>query len=122
MPGPMVQCIGRGVSTGWKPVLCLQKGSPRGKSFNDVIKVPVEPERHHKWGQGVVGIRGLVERVTDPAETVLDPFCGGGSTGVACIQLNRKFIGIDLDEAAAASTKNKLIDTLESNEDEEVAA
>jgi site-specific DNA-methyltransferase (adenine-specific) len=33
---------------------------------------------------------------TLPGETVLDPFCGSGTTGVACLQLGRKFVGIDL--------------------------
>ena len=38
-------------------------------------------------------------RVYSPAKSiVLDPFCGSGTTGVAAIQQDREFVGIDLSE------------------------
>ena len=38
-----------------------------------------------------------VHLVSLPGETVLDPFCGSATTGVACIQTGRRFIGIETD-------------------------
>jgi DNA modification methylase len=32
-----------------------------------------------------------------PGRTVLDPFMGSGTTGVACIKLGRKFIGVEIE-------------------------
>lgn len=37
----------------------------------------------------------LVEDFTDPGEIVLDPFCGSGSLGQACVRLGRRYIGMD---------------------------
>ena len=34
---------------------------------------------------------------TAPGDVVIDPFMGGGATGIACIRMGRKFIGIELD-------------------------
>lgn len=41
----------------------------------------------------------LVKTYTNEGETVLDNTCGSGSTGVACVNTNRNFIGIEMDEA-----------------------
>lgn len=40
----------------------------------------------------------LIKTYTNKGETVLDNCMGSGSTGVACVNTNRNFIGIELDE------------------------
>ena len=40
----------------------------------------------------------LIKTYTNEGETVLDNCMGSGSTGIACINTNRNFIGIELDE------------------------
>jgi len=39
----------------------------------------------------------LVERLTNIGDTILDPFMGSGTTGVACVKTGRNFIGCEID-------------------------
>ena len=49
-------------------------------------------------------MQAIISRFTDEGETILDPFMGSGTTGVACARLGRKFIGIELEPRTGAPT------------------
>jgi DNA modification methylase len=55
---------------------------------------------------------GVLERLcmmySQPSETILDPFMGSGTTGVACVKTGRKFIGIELDPAYCEIAKQRI--------------
>ena len=50
----------------------------------------------------------LIKTYTNERELVLDFTMGSGSTGVACLNTNRKFIGIELDEKYFNIAKDRL--------------
>lgn len=50
----------------------------------------------------------FIQLHTEMGDTVIDPFCGHGSTGVAALHLNRKFIGIEIDEQFALNARHML--------------
>lgn len=50
----------------------------------------------------------LIKTYTNEGEIVLDNCMGSGSTGIACINTNRKFIGIELDENYYKIAKNRI--------------
>ncbi len=54
-------------------------------------------ERYHQTQKPVSLMRRLLEQAKSGG-IVLDPFMGSGTTGVACVNTGRKFIGIELDE------------------------
>ena len=57
----------------------------------------------------------LIKTYTNENETVLDNCMGSGSTGVACINTNRNFIGIEKDEKYFEIAKNRIEDTKHKN-------
>ena len=52
----------------------------------------------HRTEKPVALLEYLIKTYTNEGETVLDNCMGSGSTGVACINTNRNFIGMELDK------------------------
>jgi len=63
----------------------------------DLSNNAIATQRVHPT-QKPVSIMEWSLRFTPKAQTILDPFMGSGTTGVACMNLGRKFIGIELEE------------------------
>jgi site-specific DNA-methyltransferase (adenine-specific) len=53
-------------------------------------------------------VKWLVEISTSEGDTILDPFMGSGTTGVACVQTGRNFIGIEIDEGYYNIAKKRI--------------
>lgn len=98
--GQSPQLFHKKVNTFWKPVLWFVKGEYVGDWVGDVLKSAVNDndKRFHEWGQSYSGMKDIVERFTNPNDIVLDPFLGGGTTGVVAVCSGRKFIGTDIEK------------------------
>lgn len=57
--------------------------------------VSKERERFHPTQKPTQLLRSILLDYTTEGEVVLDPFMGSGSTGVACVEVGREFIGIE---------------------------
>ena len=90
-------------------MLWLVKGEYHGPAMGDVVRSEGNDKRFHHWGQSESGMAALVERFTRPGDLVLDPFCGGGTTGVVALALNRRFVGIDINPDCIEQTKARLL-------------
>ena len=72
----------------------------RDKRISDVMEFPKINSNKllHPTEKNINMLEVFVKNNTDENQTILDPFMGSGTTGVACKNLNRNFIGIELDE------------------------
>lgn len=83
-------------------IIFASKGQPkiRGKRISDVWQFArVKPkEQEHQNQKPVDLLIQAIEKSSDEGAVVFDGFMGSGSCGVACINANRNFIGIELDK------------------------
>ena len=73
----------------------------------DFAGAPV-PELLHPTQKPVPLLEYLIKTYTNPGETVMDNCMGSGSTGVACVNTGRDFIGIELDEGYFQAAKDRI--------------
>lgn len=82
-------------------ILMLRKG--KAKNINNmgttnVLRIPNVRNKKHPTEKPVSLMRVLIENSSQEGDIVMDSFMGAGAAGVACRQLDREFIGVELDE------------------------
>jgi len=107
-PGKSTQVFGRKIKSNWKPVIFLVNGENKCEHIADFINSGEYDKNFHDWGQTEKGMAEIIERFSIKSDIVLDPFCGAGTTGVACLKMGRRFIGIDTDEYAIKQSANRM--------------
>lgn len=63
------------------------------------MRIPnIVGNKKHPTEKPVELIKILIENSSEEGYVVMDCFMGSGSTGIACINTNRKFVGIEIDK------------------------
>ena len=99
--------MGRFYMSQFEYILFFRKG--KGKKINkcgtaDILNVPNKKTKDengknlHDTEKPVELMKILVENSSQVGELVLDPFVGIGATAIACKELDRQYIGVELDE------------------------
>jgi len=94
----------------------FKKGNPdivcRNKDiFIDTPGKMVEPDEgyiNHPTPKPKHFIKEILKMFTKENDLILDPFIGSGSTAVACLQLNRRFIGFEIEEKYYSIAVNRI--------------
>lgn len=78
------------------------------RNRRSVWKIPTKPYRGSHCAVFPVELPALcILAGSRPDDAVLDPFCGAGTTGIACRELQRSFIGIELNPEYAAQASQR---------------
>ena len=88
----------------------LAKGNvmPPSKPITDVVDWKYTGNRLHPTQKPVDSLRPLIDAFCPAGGLALDPFCGSGSTLVAAQQLNRGYLGIEIDPVHHATAQKRL--------------
>lgn len=107
-PNPMPRNMNSRFVADYEVAIWCVKGKSKW-TFNNNTKSYLRPEIKcptpsgkerlgHPTQKPVFLMEELVKIFTNKGDSILDPFMGSGSTGIACIKNNRNFIGIELDK------------------------
>lgn len=93
------QFTGDRPGTGWEAIAFLHRRGKKhwnGGGRHGVYDIP-KISGEHPTQKPVSLFRQFAADFSDEGETILDPFMGSGTTGVAALKLGRKFVGIERD-------------------------
>lgn len=86
------------------------------------ISTPQASEKYygkHPTQKPLALLERIINASTQPGALILDPFMGSGTTGVAAIKLNRKFVGIEIEASYVELAEKRISAMLKMNKTKE---
>lgn len=101
---------GRNILCEWKPILIFQKAPFKLlNQMPDTIKGTGREKGLHKWQQAEGELTSIIESLSYPGHTILDPFAGSGTSVVAALKNNRRAIAIEIEKDNITVIKNRIV-------------
>jgi site-specific DNA-methyltransferase (adenine-specific) len=88
------------------------RDNPEGSRYPKTILKFKQEKGFHPTQKPVPLMEYLIKTYTNEDDTVLDPTMGSGTTGVACVNTNRNFIGIERDEKYYDMAKSRIDESI----------
>ena len=108
---------------GLKPVKSFSNtGTRYPKSVLNISRDFSAQQQIHPTQKPVPLMEWLIKTYSNEGEIVLDNCMGSGSTGIACVNTNRDFIGIEMDETYYKIAENRINNTMPVTHDLPLAA
>jgi len=87
-----------------RKIIYASQAEEKGKRVQDIWEFKDSPYPSYPTEKNIDLLKLIITTSSNPGQTVLDCFCGSGSTLLAAQQLNRHWIGIDLSPVAIKIT------------------
>ncbi|WWQ70393.1 hypothetical protein mEp515_06 [Escherichia phage mEp515] len=107
---------GRETSTNYNPSGIVTTVSGAKRYPVTVLEFPRDSAKLHPTQKPVALMEYLIKTYTNECDLVLDNCMGSGTTGVACMNTNRRFIGIEKDEKYFEIASNRINEALSNHE------
>lgn len=81
----------------------------QGKKYkSNILKYKKDYDGYHPTQKPVLLLEDLIKTYSNEGDKIVDMTMGSGTTGVACVNLNREFIGIEMDEGYFNIAKERI--------------
>ena len=108
-----IKVVTRYLMSNYEIIILLRKGKDRPANDNsksDIIKIPHQKLKYkgeliNPTGKPIKLYEFLIQQFSNKGDTILDPFVGSGSFIIACRNLNRNYIAIEIDKKQYKNSK-----------------
>jgi 16S rRNA G966 N2-methylase RsmD len=111
LPGANSRILPRHIFQSHKPWLALSNGAwPSGNVdwHPDMLDPSARAKDRYRWEQDPNPTKMLIDALSPAGGTVLDPYTGTGSYGIAALEMGRKFIGVEMDAGRFQKASERL--------------